>query len=144
MVFNNESDLQEVFHCRGHLRRNDSLNASQTCSKETVFVGATSAAGTHHGRYSARTLRCISNAWYQSTVCGDRGADQGRCRWAAASPPAPRPRSRGDHMPTRRGLLALFPALAHHADASVAENDANAVLGRHTRARLALSRAIVA
>ena len=77
MVFNNESDLQEVFHCRGHLRRNDSLNASQTCSKETVFVGATSAAGTHHKRYSACTLRCISNAWYQSTCAATAAQTKG-------------------------------------------------------------------
>ena len=40
MVFNNESDLHKVCDCRGHQRRNDSLNARQTCSKETVFVGA--------------------------------------------------------------------------------------------------------
>ena len=145
MVFNNESDLQEVFHCRGHLRRNDSLNASQTCSKETVFVGATSAAGTHHKLYSARTPRCISTGWYQSTVCGDRGADQGRCRWAAASPPAPRLRSRGEHMPTRRDLLALFPAVVHLGMPPASQkNDANVVLVWQTRARLALCRAIVA
>ena len=77
MVFNNESDLQEVFDCRGHLRRNDSLNARQTCSKETVFVGATSAAGTHHKRYSACTLQYISTGWYQSTCAATTAQTKG-------------------------------------------------------------------